>query len=211
MKQRGFPSGTSSFSCPLKRNSFAMTPVSPSDARTLIHTRRIECLGWQRQDGMWDIEAHLSDIKTYSFANHDRGQIAAGEPVHDMVIQLTVDENLLIHKATATTRNAPFRECPDIAPAYSQLEGLTIGKGFESRVRSLFRGPSGCTHLRELLRPLATTAIQTIMPLRAAQQQEQNAGNTTPQALLDTCYALRPEGDVAAREWPGLHKPHEAS
>lgn len=186
-----------------------MIPASPDGARTLIHTRQIECLGWRRQDGLWDIEARLSDVKTYSFANHDRGQIAAGEPVHDMVIQLTVDDNLLIHKATAITRKAPFRECPDIASAYSQLEGLTIGKGFEGQVRSLFRGPSGCTHLRELLRPLATTAIQTIMPFRVARQQEKGAANTTPPTLLNTCYALRADGDVAAREWPDSHKQHK--
>ena len=50
--------------------------------REHIHSRDIRCRGFRREDGLWDIEATLEDTKTYSFANRDRGGIAAGEPIH---------------------------------------------------------------------------------------------------------------------------------
>ena len=59
--------------------------------RKHIHTRRIECQGFQRDDGHWDIEGTLTDSKTYSFDNVDRGGVASGEAVHRMTIRLTVN------------------------------------------------------------------------------------------------------------------------
>jgi len=183
-------------------------PSCPADTpRSLIHARRIECLGYLRQDGLWDIEASLHDTKTYDFSNRDRGTIKAGEPLHGMTIRLTIDSSLLIHGAQAVTQHAPFHECPNIASAYKKLEGLTIGKGFEKHVHSLLQGPCGCTHLTELLRPLATTAIQTIMSARVDPEQPAHQKRSLPPALMDRCYALRAEGSVAAREWPQTDTP----
>ena len=51
---------------------------------SIKHTRTITCKGYRRKDGLWDIEAHMTDIKTFSFENRDRGGIQAGEPVHEM-------------------------------------------------------------------------------------------------------------------------------
>ncbi|MFQ5955759.1 MAG: DUF2889 domain-containing protein, partial [Kiloniellales bacterium] len=78
-------------------------PLSPAAAREPMHTRQIECRGYRRQDGLWDIEGHLTDEKSYAFHNQWRGEIASGEPVHDMWLRLTVDDDLLIHEAEATT------------------------------------------------------------------------------------------------------------
>ncbi len=59
-------------------------PLTPTVERELIHERTIECKGYKRNDDLWDIEGHLIDIKSYEFPNHDRSDIAAGEPIHDM-------------------------------------------------------------------------------------------------------------------------------
>ena len=40
-------------------------PLSTSAPRQLMHNRAIECRGYQREDGLWDIEGHLVDTKTY--------------------------------------------------------------------------------------------------------------------------------------------------
>lgn len=178
-------------------------PLSPPAPRTHLHTRTITCHGYQREDGLWDIEANLVDTKTYAFANHDRGRIEADEPLHGMWVRVTVDDDLLIHDAEAVTDHAPFFECGDIAGAYARLKGLRIGKGFDRQVRQIFAGAHGCTHLRELLRPLATTAYQTIFPARQKKQLEQPAD--TPPPVLDTCYALRSDGAAVKREWPAFY------
>jgi len=51
-------------------------PLSASTGRKKIHRRSIECHGYQRDDGLWDIEGHLTDTKTYTFKNRDRGDIS---------------------------------------------------------------------------------------------------------------------------------------
>lgn len=59
-------------------------PLSPPAAREHIHTRRVECQGFRRADGLWDIEGHLTDVKTYSFHNDDRGTMEPGDPIRNV-------------------------------------------------------------------------------------------------------------------------------
>ena len=93
-------------------------PLSPAAAREKLHNRDVTCRGYRREDGLWDIEGHLVDTKTYSFANRDRGQIGAGEPVHEMWIRLTIDEDMVIHHAEAATEFGPYAICPDIVDRF---------------------------------------------------------------------------------------------
>lgn len=175
-------------------------PLSAPAARKHLHTRTVECVGYHRDDGLWDIEAHLVDVKTYTFPNHDRGEIKPGEALHNMWIRLTIDDEFLIKDVEAVTDDSPFLQCGDIAVAYRKLIGLRIGRGFHSHVNELFSGAAGCTHLLELLRPLATTAYQTLYPARE-KQRRQAASHKKP-GIIDSCYALRSDGEVVAREWP---------
>ena len=48
-------------------------PLSPPEARERLHTRSIEINGYRRSDGLYDIEAHLTDTKTFGQSNYDRG------------------------------------------------------------------------------------------------------------------------------------------
>ena len=67
-------------------------PLSPPPERELLHSRDIVLRGYRRADGLYDIEAQLTDTKSYGSANRDRGYIHAGEPIHGMWLRLTVDE-----------------------------------------------------------------------------------------------------------------------
>ena len=103
--------------------------------RKLIHTREIKCLGHEREDGLWDIEGQITDIKTYSFDNMDRGEVNAGMPVHDMVVRLTVNTDLVVQKAEALTLSAPFKICPAINNNVKKLKGLKITTGWRRNVQ----------------------------------------------------------------------------
>ena len=46
-------------------------PLPKAAARKLMHTRTIDCRGYEREDGLWDIEGRLSDIKSYTWKNRD--------------------------------------------------------------------------------------------------------------------------------------------
>ncbi|EIF35718.1 Protein of unknown function (DUF2889) [Burkholderia sp. Ch1-1] len=173
----------------------------PSDrsTRRVVHTRRIECIGFERSDGLFDIEGHIRDTKAED-SDLLFKTVPAGSPIHDMRIVVTIDSNLLIHRIEAHTDSSPSRFCTEINEAYARLEGVTIGAGFMKEVKSRLSGPKGCTHLTELLGPIATTAIQTLMGWRkaapATSESADAAGSAQAHPMVDTCYAWRAGGDV---------------
>lgn len=178
-------------------------PLSPADSRQLLHLRDIEIRGYLRHDGMVDIEAHMKDTKTYSFGNHDRGRINAGEALHGMALRLTLDDKLTVIRAEAAMDYTPHAICPGVAPNFAGLEGLTIGKGFLKGAMARVGGTSGCTHLRELLQQVATTAIQTMFSIRA-HKNAREGGKTEdrweiPPALLNSCHAYNEQGPLVAK------------
>ena len=174
-------------------------PLSPPAARKRLHDRHVHCAGFRRDDGLWDIEGHLVDTKTYGFENIHRGTVEAGEPVHQMWLRLTVDDELLIHAVEAVTEHAPYRICPDVTPRYRRLEGLRIGPGFRRAVAERLGGVEGCTHLSELLGPMATTAFQTMAGQR---RRRQAADPSLPPRWLDTCHGHARDGSVVKELYP---------
>ncbi len=185
-------------------------PLPQPANRTAIHQRDIECRGFKRDDGLWDIEARMTDVKTYAVKNRDRGgEIAAGEAIHDMSIRLTLDNNLLIHDVAAVIDYAPFSLCPSITPAFEQLKGKSIGAGWTKLTKMLFSGTQGCTHLRELLGPLATTAFQTIY--HASQREKGPDASKEKPVMLNSCHAFAETGDVVKDFWPDFYQPEKPS
>ncbi len=68
-------------------------PSSAPSQREPLHTRRIDCRGYRRQEGIWDIEGHLVDTKTYARHIDYRGAVAPGVPVHEMWLRLRSTTN----------------------------------------------------------------------------------------------------------------------
>lgn len=174
-------------------------PLSPPAPREHIHSRDIILRGYLREDGLWDVEAHLTDTKTYGFPNRDRGTIEAGEPIHDMWLRLTVDDALSIHDVEAATDSSPFGICGDITPDFKKLIGLSIGTGWTREARKRIGGIHGCTHLFELLGPIATVAYQT----RVRKTNQRDPGKKP--GHLDSCHALASDGPVVKQNYPEFY------
>ncbi len=175
-------------------------PLGKPAPRDLLHTRHIECHGYKRDDGLWDIEGSIVDRKTYSFANQDRGGVRAGEAVHDMSVRLTIDDNMVVRGVEATTAAAPFSMCGDITDRYESLVGLRIGPGWRRAIAERLGGVRGCTHVSDMiLGPLAVTAFQTLGSARASGKP---AGDTSRPGHLNTCHALSSDSPVVRRRWP---------
>jgi hypothetical protein len=94
---------------------------------------------------------------------------------------------------------SPYACCADVTPFYSRLVGLRLVTGFAAAVRERLGGPAGCTHLTELLSPMATTAFQTIVAGRARRVRGEPASLREHGALLNSCHTLRVGGDVARK------------
>jgi len=179
-------------------------PLSAAVPREPLHTRRIECRGYRREDGLWDVEGQLVDTKSYAFKNEHRGEVKVGEPIHEMWLRLTVDDAMTICAVEAATDNGPFAICPAILPNFQRLKGLRIAKGFNAKVFELLSGVEGCTHHVELVGRLATTAYQTVFPYRnrlAAAEGRKPDPSRKPR-LLNTCHVFAENGETARRLWP---------
>ena len=187
-------------------------PLPDPAPRTLLHLRDIALRGWQREDGLFDIEAHLQDTKSTSFENDDRGVMQPGEPLHGMWLRLTIREDLEIVACTAASDHTPYAICPGAAPNFAALAGLRIGPGFNRAVAERVGGTQGCTHLRELLGQMATVAYQTLYPIRAEKERAEAAqriaaGEPAPRrrpSLVGTCIAYAPDSPVTLARWPWL-------
>lgn len=192
-------------------------PLPPSDApREHIHTRQIEMTGWRRADGQWEVEGHLTDRKTYSFDNSWRGTIHAGEAIHDMWVRLTVSDDFVINNIVAVTDAAPFGLCPSITENFQRLKGLKIGHGWMKDVKDRVGGTEGCTHLVELLGPMATTLFQTVIPFRVKEGGAQpeagpSGGKSRRPPLLGTCHAFAETSPVVEKLWPSFYRPATAT
>lgn len=178
-------------------------PLSAPVPRQLLHRRIVQCTGYRREDGLWDIEGQLVDTKAYSFPNEDRGGvIQAGEPLHEMWIRLTVDDQFQIREVEAHTDAAPFGLCPAITSRYRQLIGARIGPGWSLKLKELFTGVQGCTHMTELLGPVATTFFQTVYGQRYDEEDAKPAADRAAPPVLNTCHALASHSPVVKKRWP---------
>lgn len=179
-------------------------PLSEPAGRDHIHTRAIECRGYRRHDGLWDIEGHLTDVKAYEFSNAFRGTVKPGDALHEMWLRLTVTDDLMIVAAEAATDNAPYAICPAITESFGKLAGLRIGPGLRARVKERLGGVRGCTHLVELVWPLATTAFQTIVPIvwreKGSDGRSPDPNKAPP--LINTCHAFASDGEIVRATWP---------
>ena len=178
-------------------------PLSPPEDREALHRRQIDITGYRRADGLFDIEACLVDTKSYAFSNHDRGTIEPGVPLHHMLARMTLDEDMAIVRFEAATDFAPYAICPQAAANFGRLAGLQVGRGFIKAANERIGGVHGCTHLRELLGQMGTTAFQTLYAVRSKRKAAPNAQSTSQRpAMIGTCLAYAPDSPVVQRDWP---------
>jgi hypothetical protein len=175
-------------------------PLPPSAPRDELHLRRIELRGYRRHDGLYDIEARMADTKEHELTLPEGRIVPPGEPLHDMSIRLVVDEDLNVIDIVASTDASPFGVCREATGTLQSMKGLRIAAGWSTAVRERLAGRSGCTHLTELLAPLATVAFQTLSQVRQARPTPVDA--TGKPRKIDSCYAYASNREVVERRWP---------
>jgi hypothetical protein len=190
----------------------AVPPPSPLPtpvARRPIHTRRTSYGGFLRDDGLWDLDCRLVDTKAVPITLHERGAVPPGEPIHDLLVRLTVDDTLTIRAVQTTAASVPFGECHSAADAPMQrLVGLTMGPGWRRRLEGAIGGTAGCTHLRELVFNAATAAYQMIPGFRdqhpAPGQPPRDEG--VPPFFVGKCMSWAHESPVVLRYYPQFYR-----
>ena len=183
-----------------------LQPTAPGQCgRTRSHTRNIFLEGYKRDDGLWDIEARLTDRKDQDYILAS-GVRPRGEPIHDMFVRVTIDADFNIVAANAAVEAMPYSACASIAAAYGKIIGLNLLRGFRRQVGDLFADVKGCAHVSELLASLPTAAIQTI----AGEQRDTDLGGGGMPPQLDRCHALETSGETVRRYYPRWYRSAES-
>ena len=187
-------------------------PLPAPQARTQLHTRAVVYRGYKRDDGLWDIEAEITDTKTYGFNFSERGDMPPGTPIHGMAIRATVDDTLTIRQIVSAMDFTPYGECQQGNDPMQHMVGATMGPGWRQAIEKALGGLRGCTHLRELLFNMATAAYQTIPVYRAHKRKQDGlaealpldaaTGTTRPPYHLGKCIAWDFNGEVVKRNYP---------
>ena len=169
-----------------------VTSLSPPVSREAVHRRQINCNGFVRNDGLYDIEAELTDHKTYAFPSDFRGTVTPDLPVHHMILRVTINKERVIQNAEAITITGPYGICPTANEVFHNLVGLQIGPGWRRKVQTAIGGRHGCTHITELLGPVATIAFQTLYGEEARRNRElgpmtDNAKRSSRTQLTNSC------------------------
>lgn len=176
--------------------------------RTPLHTRTIKLDGYSRDDGLFDVDARLTDVKHYRMSNWPGGSLDAGEHMHDMVVTMTVDADGVIRDFVARADSRPHNACDSGAANFKKLVGLSIRKGFIKQANEIIGGAQGCTHIREMLQQMATVAFQS---MREARQKVYSGQPQQKPVLLDSCIAWSSSGDWVKVRFPthytGADKP----
>ena len=148
------------------------------------------------------MEARLTDVKDQDFALRS-GVRPAGEPIHEMLVRVTIDAQCRIHDIAVVSERVPYPDgCEHIAPDYRKLIGHNLSRGFRQTLADLFADTRGCTHITELLGCLPTAAFQTFATLRYAQRDQQHR----KPLQLDRCHALETGSETVRRYYPEWYR-----
>jgi len=178
-------------------------PLPTSPSRTELHVRTLEMHGYQRDDGLFEVEGHLVDRKAKPLVIDGR-EITPGAPIHDMWVRLVVDDELVVRDVIAVSDVTPYAACKEATDAMRLVVGERIAHGWTTMVKERLGGKIGCTHLMEMLLPLATAAYQTLSHVRVGRPDKLNREGRP--VKIDSCYAYASEREIVKRRWPAFYK-----
>ena len=140
------------------------------------------------------VVGRLTDVEPWAGPGH--------EVIHDMTLTLTVRlADLVITSAEAGMGSFPHAECPFIAPAFAQLEGLSVRRGFTKELRQRLGGVSGCAHLGELARAMGPAVVRTSAASRHRQAVDGRSRRRAPRRSPSAAVTCGRRTAPACRSW----------
>jgi len=172
--------------------------------RQLKHRRSIDVQIYARGNGLWEVDAHITDLRSRE-TRMATGMLPAGAPIHDMLLRLVVDEQFNVVEAGAETSAMPYPgECNAYGDVYGRLVGLNLMRGFRHAVRERLGGIQGCTHITELTQVLPTAVVQAfageVLDTRG------DAEDSAQPFQIDRCHALRADGLAVKMYYPRWYR-----
>jgi hypothetical protein len=176
-----------------------MTPTTFQPRSELVHRRTMDFTGYELDDETMGVVARLTDERPWA------GTSTRGSQLHDMTLEVQVRlADLAITASSAFMVHHPHAECPDITPVFSQLIGLSVGRGFNKEVVRLFSGVSGCAHLDQLARALGPAIVQSAISIKAS-HHDPSTPRPSNAHVAGSCHIWAPNGVGNAKLALGWH------
>ena len=183
-------------------------PTAASD-RQPKHRRSIDVQIYARGNGLWEVDARITDVRSLD-TQLATGLLQAGEPIHDMLLRLVVDEGFNVIEAGAQTLAMPYPgECNRYGDIYGRLVGLNLMRGFRHAVKERLGGVQGCTPLTELTQVLPTAVVQAFAG-EVLDTRGDDADSTQP-FQIDRCHALRADSPAVKKYYPRWYRAPQSS
>ena len=180
--------------------------MTDSITRQELHHRKLDLRYYKRSDGLFEVVGELMDTKPHAFALQLRDEpLAPHTPIHHMVLTLVLDDQVTVQDVHAQMKATPFGVCLGAQHTLGGLIGMKIGPGWNKKVKELLGGSASCTHLMEMLGPMATTALQGMAPQRL-EHLERPENEHLRRAKVNSCFSYAEDREVVAQLWPDLHR-----
>jgi hypothetical protein len=170
-----------------------------------LHFRRIDMRGFRRSDGLYEIEGRVTDRKPYDFVPAEAG--GRSPPISRYTIWACDSYSTTRCWCTMCTPSA--KPIPTaiarVAAVCCSPERLRMSSGWAKEVRERLGRADSCTHLRELLIPLATAALQSMSVLKKNRPEPLDAMGRPKK--IDSCYAYAAQRELVRVHWPEFHRP----
>ena len=174
----------------------------------LIHTRQYQVHAFRMSDAKFLLRGVVVDEKPAGlYIENDPDPIW----MHHMIVDLEiVYPTFLIEKASVEFKNHPHLGCTNITDHYKKLEGMSIARGFNAKVRELFGSSRGCTHIGALLAAMAPVAIQTGWSMRVSSVVDIDDASKSPgdfqeqrikqfASTINTCHIWDEHGEMVSK------------
>lgn len=175
--------------------------LSPAAPRKSLHLRQVRYEGFEREDGLFDLEAELLDTKPVTFEIEGEGTWQPGQPIHGMRVRLVVDAQFIVQDIEVAMDHLPHPECIQAREPMRRMIGCSLRRGWRQAIEERLGKVQGCAHLRELLFNMGTVAFQSL----AIRLTEAAKGTDQPPPPLGGCLAWDPAGPMVARIYPRFH------
>jgi hypothetical protein len=173
-----------------------MPSVEKLKKREKLHSRNIEVTTYYYDGQRIIVEGCLKDDR-FQESYAATGETFPRGVFHHMTIRLLVNcSDLMIEDVDVELIAVPREVCRETIDCLASIKGLTITRGFMSKIKKMAGGNKGCTHLVELIQAMAPAIIQGF----ATHQSQKPLAAGSDQArmmfhfLVNTCRAWREDG-----------------
>jgi len=169
--------------------------------RIPIHQRSYETEAFDEGDGRMRVRGRLTDNKPQGLCLADGNDLV----IHDMRIDLLVDPQTFTIVAVENEMMVrAYSNCEAILPNYQALVGVSITRGYSSRVKKLFGGPNGCSHMSALLQAMGPVAVQATWSFLSLHESLESRLNRSDdpedrerklRMMVNSCHVWQEEGE----------------